>query len=348
MLKPLEEVERYSKVFFTRGPEELGDWQKIIKSVEKGESKLLEIDRLTLATKHKIARYENPWEDMPLSGNTQGKHGKLFTDEEDRILLCLVNQFGYGAWDRIKQEISEMEMFAFDYYLKSRTAVEIGRRCDVLMRICEKENVELENKEKKDAQVAETLHAQRQELDVRLQKAREELKKHQIEVDKLIMKEAKKMQQQRKRAAESKKKRAAALASDEHEVLVDRHLTKLVDYLLMATSRDAANIALDFCRDMSQDPELQQYDFQASYVLKKIRQIGVLNIKARERDVEEVGEEDEEDKEESAKRIGKVWRIRKDVVIENAPLSSTSSGSSKKIRKEEGMKDVSEKPKKKK
>jgi SWI/SNF-related matrix-associated actin-dependent regulator of chromatin subfamily A member 5 len=70
MTKPVDEVERYANVFWARGSE-LSDWEKIRKAIEKGESKLLEIERLATQTALKIARYENPLEELVI--HYQGK-----------------------------------------------------------------------------------------------------------------------------------------------------------------------------------------------------------------------------------------------------------------------------------
>ncbi|GMF24990.1 unnamed protein product [Phytophthora lilii] len=143
-------------------------------------------------------------EDIPI--NYQGKGGKVFTEEEDRVLLCLVNQFGYGAWDRIKQEICSMEMFALDYYLRSRTAAEIGRRCDSLMRICD--NADLEYREKKERDVRHVLQEQRAKTD---RQVRPDVKQHQARVGELIMKEAKRMLIQREAARAKRSVRSAII-----------------------------------------------------------------------------------------------------------------------------------------
>lgn len=263
MGKPFDEVEQYAKVFLVRGQDELGDWPKILKSIEKGESKLLEIERLTEETSRKVNRYSNPWEDMPI--NYQGKGGKVFTEEEDRVLLCLVNKFGYGSWEKIKEEICSLEMFAFDYYLRSRTAAELGRRCDSLMRICEKDNADLEVKEKKEQEMRQQLQKQRESLDARLAVAREELKQNQLRVDELIMKEAKRMQA--KREAKRSKKRKDR---DERDELVDRFADELAGFVVRATSMDVAKVALEFAAYIK---DTKGEELEPSYVLKKIRQI---------------------------------------------------------------------------
>ncbi|RLN10950.1 hypothetical protein BBO99_00004325 [Phytophthora kernoviae] len=306
MMKPLDEVEHYSEVFLARGQDELSDWHKILKSIEKGESKLLEIERLTEETARKVKRYANPWEDMPI--NYQGKGGKVFTEEEDRVLLCLVNQFGYGAWNRIKQEICGMEMFAFDYYLRSRTAAEIGRRCDSLMRICEKDNADLEIREKKEHDMRHILQEQRAKLDRQLTAARADVKQHQARVDELIMKEAKRMQMQREAKRAKKRKER-----DQNEEVVDQHTGALVAFLLQATSMDAAKVALDFSAMIKRD---SGQELQPSYVLKKIRQVAELD--------------------ETATKGTLVWTIKEEFANEENKVKKES-----KVLKREHMVDVS-------
>jgi SWI/SNF-related matrix-associated actin-dependent regulator of chromatin subfamily A member 5 len=320
MMKPLDEVQRYAEVFLSRGPEELGDWPKILKSIEKGESKLLEIERLTAETARKVDRYANPWEEMPI--NYQGKGGKVFTEEEDRVLLCLVNKFGYGAWDRIKQEICSLEMFAFDYYLRSRTPAEIGRRCDSLMRISEKDNADLETKEKKEHDMRVVLQRQREDLDARLATARDELKRHQQRVDELIMKEAKRMQAQREAKRTKKRKER-----DENEVGVDQHKEALASFLLKSIIMDAAKVALDFCALIKEEKGLE---LQPSYVLKKIRQIAVpldnvskgqlaWMLKEQDDGVREEEDDEDEDHEGGVKKEAKVAKRENMTDVADSP-----------------------------
>ncbi len=101
----------------------------------------------------------------------------MFTEDNDRLLLCLVNTFGYGSWDKIKREIHAAPTCTFDYYLKSRSAADIGRRCDSLMRICEKDNADFELKEKKELALKDELQRQRLDLEKRMADAKDELQR---------------------------------------------------------------------------------------------------------------------------------------------------------------------------
>ena len=70
--------------------------------------------------------------------------GKAYTEEEDRFIVCMTNNLGYGNWDQLKVEIRKSWRFRFDWFLKSRTPQELCRRCDTLIRLIEKENEEME------------------------------------------------------------------------------------------------------------------------------------------------------------------------------------------------------------
>ncbi|KAH9113785.1 hypothetical protein AeMF1_012062 [Aphanomyces euteiches] len=260
MGKPQDEVKRYADTFWQRGSE-LGDWDKIRKSIEKGESKLLEIERLAEQTAIKIKRYENPYEDLVI--NYQGKGGKLFTEEEDRLLLCLVHTYGYGSWEKIKREIHSAPVCAFDYYLRSRSAAELGRRCDSLMRICEKDNLDFELKEKKEATLQKEIAEQRQELAKRIAEAKAELNRNQALVDEKIMKEAKKMQAAReaKRMKKEKKEEDHLKKDDDLSESLQEELRQMI---AQSTDKEASTIALKFCA--------KHVKCQLSHVLSAINQ----------------------------------------------------------------------------
>merc|ERR1711916_100745 len=57
----------------------------------------------------------------------------------DQYLLCMTHLLGYGKWEEIKNEIRQSWKFRFDWFLKSRTPLEIQRRVDTLIRLVMKE-----------------------------------------------------------------------------------------------------------------------------------------------------------------------------------------------------------------
>ncbi|CAO2611000.1 SWI/SNF-related matrix-associated actin-dependent regulator of chromatin subfamily A member 5 [Lemmus lemmus] len=77
--------------------------------------------------------------------------GKNYPEEEDRFLICMLHKLGFdkeNVYDELRQCIRNSPQFRFDWFLKSRTAMEHQRRCNTLITLIERENMELEEKEK--------------------------------------------------------------------------------------------------------------------------------------------------------------------------------------------------------
>ena len=54
--------------------------------------------------KRKVEKYTNPWLHLKFQyGNAKGK---AFTEEEDRFIVCMTHQLGYGRWEELKYEVS--------------------------------------------------------------------------------------------------------------------------------------------------------------------------------------------------------------------------------------------------
>ena len=79
-------------------------------------------------------------------GGGGGVRGKIWSEEEDSYLVCMMHRYGYGQWERIRQEIRRAWQFKFDWFIKSRNAAELQRRGDVLLRCIEKENEDYERR----------------------------------------------------------------------------------------------------------------------------------------------------------------------------------------------------------
>ena len=73
-----------------------------------------------------------------------------------------MQEFGYGDTASFVSLIAKQDQFRFDYYMKSRNAVELQRRCDTLVRIIEKE---LDGKEE-EATVVSTGTKRKAEIEV--------------------------------------------------------------------------------------------------------------------------------------------------------------------------------------
>ncbi|XP_042050501.1 ISWI chromatin-remodeling complex ATPase CHR11 isoform X2 [Salvia splendens] len=143
--KTEEEVERYAKAFKDRY-KELNDYDRIIKSIERGEARISRKDEIMKAIGKKLDRYKNPWLELKiLYGQNKGK---LYNEECDRFMICMVHKLGYGNWDELKAAFRTSPLFRFDWFIKSRTTQELARRCDTLIRLVERENQEYDERER--------------------------------------------------------------------------------------------------------------------------------------------------------------------------------------------------------
>lgn len=130
-----------------------------------------------------IGRYKAPFHQLRISYGTN--KGKNYTEEEDRFLICMLHKLGFdkeSVYDELRQCIRNSPQFRFDWFLKSRTAMvnaafstpvlsscsrhhpfsvsrelkchlwwvvqELQRRCNTLITLIERENMELEEREK--------------------------------------------------------------------------------------------------------------------------------------------------------------------------------------------------------
>ncbi|KAL2464118.1 chromatin remodeling factor17 [Forsythia ovata] len=143
--KTEEEVERYAQVFKQRY-KELNDYDRIIKNIERGEARISRRDEIMKAIGKKLDRYKNPWLELRIQYG-QNK-GKLYNDECDRFMICMVHKLGYGNWDELKAAFRTSPLFRFDWFVKSRTTQELARRCDTLIRLVERENQEYDERER--------------------------------------------------------------------------------------------------------------------------------------------------------------------------------------------------------
>ena len=81
--------------------------------------------------------------------------------DEERILLELVCEHGYGEWRKIRSDFRSRPEFQFDWFLKTLDPEQIGRRCEVLIRSAEREMAELQRRHDAYIDAAKALAAAR-------------------------------------------------------------------------------------------------------------------------------------------------------------------------------------------
>ena len=177
-----KEIARYFVAFMTNY-RRINDWSRIMDKVAKGEQEIIRSREIRDAIQEKIERhiedtfgqqYADPgeknkvpsaneilqytWTQMSINygGATRNRS---YTEESDAFLIYMMYRHGYGAVERIRMEIRRAWQFKFDFFFKSRSSDEIRKRCDMLVRVIEKENDELK-KEESPAVDSQTDHKQ--------------------------------------------------------------------------------------------------------------------------------------------------------------------------------------------
>merc|ERR1711953_767597 len=148
--KNAEEVKDYAKTFWERC-NELQDCDKIMASIEKGEARIQRRALIKKALDAKIARYKAPFHQLRIAYGTN--KGKNYTEEEDRFLVCMLHKLGFdkeNVYEELRAAVRCAPQFRFDWFIKSRTAMELQRRCNTLIMLIEKEMNEIEERDKLD------------------------------------------------------------------------------------------------------------------------------------------------------------------------------------------------------
>lgn len=133
--KTASEIKEYAKVFWQKY-REIQDYQKYINTIEQGEEKRQKISLQRKFLRKKMEMYRVPLQQLKLSYSVSTTNKKVYTEEEDRFLLVMLDRYGVdseGIYDKIRDEIRESPLFRFDWFFLSRTPIEIGRRCTTLL-----------------------------------------------------------------------------------------------------------------------------------------------------------------------------------------------------------------------
>ncbi|MCL4122231.1 UNVERIFIED_CONTAM: hypothetical protein GTU68_025254, partial [Idotea baltica] len=146
--KTPEEVMEYSAVFWERCSE-LQDCDRILAQIERGEAKIQRRASIKKALDAKMARYRAPFHQLRIAYGTN--KGKNYMEEEDRFLVCMLHKLGFdkeNVYEELRGAVRSAPQFRFDWFIKSRTALELQRRCNTLITLIERENQELEERER--------------------------------------------------------------------------------------------------------------------------------------------------------------------------------------------------------
>ena len=130
-----KEIREYAKVFWQRYTE-IQDYPKYLATIEAGEEKSRKMNHQRAMLKKKMDMYRVPLQQLKLNYSVSTTNKKVYTEEEDRFLLVMLDRHGIdgeGIHERIRDEIRDSPLFRFDWFFLSRTPQEIGRRCTTLL-----------------------------------------------------------------------------------------------------------------------------------------------------------------------------------------------------------------------
>ena len=149
--KSEREVAQYAVTFFRRY-DEIKEGVKLMRRIEAGEARIARRNELDGVLARKIeASKPNPYVEMAIDydalgggsggGGGGGALGKSmgFTPDNDRCLLCLTAINGYGRWEALQKEVRSSWLFKYDWFMKTRTSGELGKRVEGLAKLLEAE-----------------------------------------------------------------------------------------------------------------------------------------------------------------------------------------------------------------
>ncbi|RYO79478.1 hypothetical protein DL766_006221 [Monosporascus sp. MC13-8B] len=135
------EVKAYAKVFWQRYTE-IADYNKYLQIIEAGEERRSKTEHQRKMLRKKMQQYRVPLQQMKINYSVSTTNKKVYTEEEDRFLLVMLDKHGIdseGIYEKIRDEIRESPLFRFDWFFLSRTPIELSRRCTTLLTTIVKE-----------------------------------------------------------------------------------------------------------------------------------------------------------------------------------------------------------------
>lgn len=104
---------------------------KLVERVERGNKRVLREKEVKTVLDYKFATCTA--DDLKIAYGAY--RSRIFSENHDKMLLHLIHKLGYGNWEQIRQAIRVSPRFHFDWYFKSRTAIELQRRSDTILNL---------------------------------------------------------------------------------------------------------------------------------------------------------------------------------------------------------------------
>lgn len=106
--KTLDEVTAYHHAFWSRGKDELGDFDRIVASLLKAEKERNKEKTVADAFDWKMTSYNCPELELNVLYKAGNPKSNLFTAEQDKTILCYLYEFGFdipGVFDYVRYKI---------------------------------------------------------------------------------------------------------------------------------------------------------------------------------------------------------------------------------------------------
>lgn len=139
--KEVEEIAEYAKTFWKKH-RKIENYEKYINTIEEGEERAQKVVTQKKLLKKKLSQFKNPLHHLKLNYSVSTTNKKVYTEEEDRFLLVMLQKHGIDSenlYETVRDEIRESPLFRFDWFFLSRTPVEISRRCHTLLTTVQRE-----------------------------------------------------------------------------------------------------------------------------------------------------------------------------------------------------------------
>jgi len=140
--KTIQEVVEYSQVFWERYSE-IDRYEKIVSKIERGEKSLTHKETVKENLARKFAKYASPYHQLQL--HYSASKCKNYSEEEDRFMVCKLHELGYDTpdvYELIRLAFMSTRQFRRDWFIRSRTAQELSKRCVTLIKLLEDESKE--------------------------------------------------------------------------------------------------------------------------------------------------------------------------------------------------------------
>ena len=138
----VDDIERYIDVLFKHGAKFLGNhfMVRFLNKIKKVEHVNKLVDSRMDALSRKIQQFEgdNIWLELPVdSAPIDDKSG--WTNEADRVVLCGLYCYGYGAWGGVKQLLRTHPHTSLNFPIHVKSNEDLKGRADELLEIVEEE-----------------------------------------------------------------------------------------------------------------------------------------------------------------------------------------------------------------